>query len=371
MADGPGLVALAVQLHAALVAFDPAAASESECSAVVEILARVGKACATARARAAARAGMGRDRLARVSGTTVSEAREALSTLRVVDDYPATRDALVAGEVSLAQAAEVVRTADECGGGEADMLALARVSTLGVVRDEGRRRRLAALSPEELDKRQHRAREFRWWRGAGGMVHLSGALPPVMGVALMNRLDAETDRARRDGGWEEPRAAYAADALVRMLAGGGRPRNLRADVVVVCDLRAWRRGRAEEGEPCHVVGGGPVPVDVVRAMVDDDAFVKAVVHDGVRIDTVAHLGRHIPAELRTALDLGSVPGFEGATCADEDCDRRFGLQVDHDDPVANGGLTSLDNLKLRCAEDHREKTERDRQAGLLGPGLPP
>jgi hypothetical protein len=38
-----------------------------------------------------------------------------------------------------------------------------------------------------------------------------------------------------------------------------------------------------------------------------DAFLKAVAHDGVRIETVAHFGRHISAELRTALELGALP----------------------------------------------------------------
>src|SRR5437870_5068035 len=84
-----------------------------------------------------------------------------------------------------------------------------------------------------------------------------------------------------------------------MLEGKGTGRATRADVVVVADVRALRRGHAQEGEPVHIVGGGPIPVDVVKELAQD-AFVKAVLHDGVKVDTVAHLGRHIPAELRTA-----------------------------------------------------------------------
>lgn len=102
---------------------------------------------------------------------------------------------------------------------------------------------------------------------------------------------------------------------------------------------------------------------MVRDLIDD-AFVKAVTHDGVRIDTVVHYGRHISAEVRSALELGDPPGFEGAVCVD--CGRRYRLEWDHLDPVANNGPTSFENLKGRCWPCHRAKTERDRKAGLLG-----
>lgn len=107
-----------------------------------------------------------------------------------------------------------------------------------------------------------------------------------------------------------------------------------------------------------------MPVTVARDLAED-AFVKAVTHDGVRIDTVAHLGRHTPAELRTALELGDLPGFEGTSCTEAGCGRRHGLEWDHVDPLANGGQTSFDNLVPRCWPHHRAKTERDREAGLL------
>ncbi len=105
---------------------------------------------------------------------------------------------------------------------------------------------------------------------------------------------------------------------------------------------------------------------MVREAVADDAFVKAVVTDGVRIDTVKHFGRKISAELRTAPELGPAPAFEDAVCSEEGCDRRYDLELDHDDPVANGGVSSYDNLKFKCKPDHWAKTERDRTAGLLG-----
>jgi hypothetical protein len=150
-----------------------------------------------------------------------------------------------------------------------------------------------------------------------------------------------------------------------MISVTGTRRGTTADAVVVVDLRAWRRGHTHDDEVCHLIGGGIVPVDVAKAMAND-AFLKAVVHDGVQITTVKHFGRHRPAELQTALDLGPVPELEGMSCVEEGCERRHHLEWDHVDPVANGGPTTFENLRPRCWAHHVEKTERDRAAGLLG-----
>ena len=97
-----------------------------------------------------------------------------------------------------------------------------------------------------------------------------------------------------------------------------------------------------------------------------DAFLEVALHDGVDIATVCHLGRHIGAELRTALEVGAPPHFDGVTCSEPGCGRRYGLEWDHEDPVANQGPTSYENLKKpKCWPHHREKTEQDRRAGLL------
>ena len=99
---------------------------------------------------------------------------------------------------------------------------------------------------------------------------------------------------------EVRRSALAAQALVRMMEnGGGKGKANRADLVIVCDLRAYRRGHAEQGEPCHIVGGGPIPVSLARRL-GQDAFLKAVLHDGVKIDTIAHFGRRVVPGERSA-----------------------------------------------------------------------
>ena len=376
-----GVLEAARVLRAALAGFDPAVLSGADCARVAEELAATEKACGAARARAGARAAAGRahrergygdaaDWLAAVSGRGRSEARSELEAARAMEDSALIKAAAVAGEVSLAQAGEIARTEAEVPGTEGELLALARRSGLGAVREEGRRQRLGALDPADLHRRQHAARRFRHWRDGLGLVCFAGALAPEVGLAFVNRLEAEADRrsrqSRREGG-DEPREASAADAFAALVAGQGKGSATSADLVIVCDLSAYRRGHAHPGEACQLVGGGPIPVGLARAL-GADAFVKAVLHDGVAVHTVAHFGRHIQAELRTALELGAPPGFDGVSCAEAGCERRYHLEWDHVNPVANGGETSFDNLKPRCWPHHRDKTERDRTAGLLGGG---
>ncbi|MGH9008358.1 MAG: HNH endonuclease signature motif containing protein, partial [Acidimicrobiia bacterium] len=92
---------------------------------------------------------------------------------------------------------------------------------------------------------------------------------------------------------------------------------------------------------------------------------KAVLHTGTELHTIAHFGRKTSAVLRTALTLGAPPLFDGIKCSVPGCDRRYYLEQDHIDPVANGGLTALANMRPLCWLHHQMKTEQDRNAGRL------
>ncbi len=355
--------ALVDDLVRALVAFDPSTLSTEAREEMVASLTRAALACEAA----CARVGGSPEVLARIGGSTPARARDAMVTVKAAEACPATSDALRRGEISLAQAAEIVSVPAH----EPELLELAQNSSLGPVRDAARKYRLAAIPVDELSKRQHASRTFRHWRDELGMVCFFGALPPELGIPLVNRIDGESDREWRTA-WREkridPRGAHAADAFLKLTAAEGTRGG--TDLVLVVDLNAYRRGHAHDGEQCHIVGGGPIPVEVARQL-GEDAFLKAVLHDGVQIHTVAHFGRHLPAHLRTALELGAPPEFDGVKCADEGCERRYGLQWDHIDPCANGGQTSFENLQPLCTPGHIEKTERDRRAGLLSEPDPP
>jgi hypothetical protein len=371
------VVEAARALRHAVHEFDPATLSASDAAAVADELSLAEKACAAARALAGARAAQcGAHRelgfsdaaswLAHQAGTTSRQAKDALALAAALEACPTTRDALLAGEVSVSQAQEIVRCAAELPDAEDDLLAIARRGDLTEVREHARDKRLSSIPVGDLHRRQLAARRFRHWKDGLGMICFDGALPPETGIPFVNRLEREAARLRTDAkrrGCAERFEAHAADALVGLSAGGRQDPKARPDLVIVCDLFAWRRGHAHEGEPCHLIGGGPIPVELAKEL-SSDAFVKAVLHDGKDIQRVHHVGRKYTAQLRTALDLGPVPAFSGRACVD--CGRTWGLQNDHVDPVAHTGRTSLENVKPRCWTCHTTKTERDRNAGLLG-----
>ena len=375
-------VATAACFRQACAGFDPELLSGADCAAIAQELAGALKAGEAAFLLASARAvacGAHKDQgfndgaawMARQVGGTTGQARQALGAAAGLADCPGTREALLAGELSLLQAAEIIKTESEAPGAEGELLEVARHSDLSQLRDKAREHRQANSDVADLHRRQLRARHFRHWTDELGMVRVVAALPPGTGVPFINRLELAAARAKRagqqGGGQPERFEAYAADALAAMALGEGPARSARADLVIVCDVFAWRRGHSHPGELCQIIGAGPVPVELAHEL-GKDAFLKAVLHDGVAVHTIKHFGRHFPAELRTALDLGPAPRFSGARC--ELCASRFGLEYDHVNPVANKGETSLANIKAMCWADHQAKTERDRQAGLLGPGPP-
>ena len=152
----------------------------------------------------------------------------------------------------------------------------------------------------------------------------------------------------------------------QMLQGQAQGPGSGADVVVV-DLAAYRRGHTHPGERGHIVEGGPVSVALRPGASAEDAFIKAVTpRRRAPPRPWAHFGRHIPVELRSALELGPAPGFDGVSCTEPGCNRRHGLEWDHVGPVAHHGP---DLVPPQPSSDLQTpppgETERDRQAGLF------
>jgi len=371
------IVAAAEAFLSCVSDFDAAGMAPAECVVVTEVASRVEKASGALRMLAGARAaaaGAHREAgapdasswLARHGGTTGRDAKAALELARSLDTHPRTKQALLDGSVSVAQAKEITKADAEMPGSEEELLEVARHGDLTELRDHARERRLDSVPVDQLHARQVAARRFRHWRDGLGMVCFEGALPPETGIPFVTRIEREAARRHRSSkrtSDAERFEAYAADALYELaMAGPGDKRSSATDLVIVCDLYAWRRGHAHRGEPCHIIGGGPIPVELARQL-SRDAFLKVVLHDGVDIHRVHHQGRRYTAELRTALALGPAPAFDGRECSR--CARKWSLEYDHKDPIAHTGATSYSNVQSLCYSCHAEKTEEDRKAGLL------
>ena len=123
-------------------------------------------------------------------------------------------------------------------------------------------------------------------------------------------------------------------------------------VIIHMSKTAYERGWTEPGETCEIEGVGPVPVAVARRMASD-AILKSLVTDGVDVTRISHYGRTIPPHLRTAVET------RDPVCTILGCEVSRHLEIDHNIPVAAGGLTELANLGRPCHHHHDLKTRHD------------
>ena len=345
-------------------------------------LAAVNKANGAAIARAAARVAACSphraegytdpdDWTSRQTGTSPRDAKRNRETTKKLKDMPETEDALRKGQISPEQAEEIVNTEEAAPGSEQEMLGAAKRKSLAELRDRGRDRRQRAADPEELAARQRKARSFRHWLDELGMTCFSGKLTPEVGVPFISRLEAETKRLAKEaqaadpGAEREPWECVAADAFAKIVNGEGKGSATTADVSFVVDLNAYRRGHAEGDEACHIIGGSRVTVEMVRQWIADyDPFIKAVIHDGVEIKFVKHFGRHMSAELRTALHLGTPPLLHGAVChCEAECGRRRACSGTTSSPSRTTG-----RRRTRICSHSRRGITKRRPDAIVKPG---
>ena len=359
-------------------AFDADLLSAEDAARVVTDAAAIEKMAATVKALAAARVAQtsvwqrsgdptAAHYLARVGGTGVWQAREALDTGKRLTSLPATAAAARRGELSAQQAAAVADAASAAPGSEQRLLEQATGgASLGELKTECARTKAAALpDPEARHREIHRGRYARrrscpdgageiWFRSTPEEVAEIWSVLQGFATAAFKRAKAEDRR--------EPAEAYAADgmlAMARAAAGGvtgeqakqAKAKPAPTKIVVRIDWDALLRGFPIEGEVCEIAGLGPVPVGVVRTMMaTGDAFLAAVVTKGVDVVNVAHLGRKATVYQQTGLDWLS-PG-----CSNLGCNRTDGLEIDHRVDWCGSRITLLRFLDRLCGHDHDLKT---------------
>jgi Domain of unknown function (DUF222) len=340
------------------VAFDASVLSPQAAERVVDELAWIRNVVDAMIAKTAKRVAEtserdGAARVARSLGVGRGVAQAAIDNAESLEQLPATDAAVREGRLSAGQAQMIAAAATANPAAELDLLEIAERG-LVPLRDACVAARAAVEDPDSRAIRQHRQRRFGFWTDDDGMIAGRFRLAPEVGGPIKTVFEAAVQRIFREhkaGTDHEPLAAYAADAFATFVLGdGGAPaKGADATVHVVVDHGALVRGGAVDGEVCEIPGVGPVDVAWVRELIGS-AFLTVVIKRGKDILTVAHLGRHIPAEVRTALLVS------GRECDVEGCNNRGYLERDHSHDYAKGGPTSFANLGWLCYLHHRLKS---------------
>ncbi|MFN2642536.1 MAG: HNH endonuclease signature motif containing protein, partial [Actinomycetota bacterium] len=287
--------------------------------------------------------------IARETGSTLSQASAALNNAQRLKQLPATREAFLSGQLSEAQTTEITTAAVMDHSAEASLLDLAGRESVSALRERCRDVRAAAVGDEDVSERIRRGRYLRHWLDRDGAMRMDIRMAPDDGAPLLVVIKSRQEKiqreARRAGQLEEPEA-YAADALLSLADGAGAP---KAVVHVHVSEASLERGHTIAGETCRVDGVAPITVTAAQRLAGR-GVVKLIQKEGVEVQRVAHVGRVIPAHLRTALEE------RDPTCVVPGCDRRFGLEIDHIVPFASGGPTRLENLARLCRWHHSQKT---------------
>lgn len=329
--------------------------------------------------------------VARQTGVSVGAASATIDLTARLDRLPEVDHAVRTGRLSAPQAKEVVAAAAADPKSETKLVELAGTASLGELKVECAKVK-AAAEPNEEERRNkiHRTRRFRHWTDADGAFAFAGRTTADQRARLLASLEPYRkqifDDARRHGR-RESQDAYAMDARAALaqsrspeaVAPRGNPSAAapcdtatashsvtsadqatgppesaatvgpNARVHVRVDHSALVRGTVAGGETCEIAGVGPVPVATAKAMMND-AFLATIVTDGVDVQAVAHLGRTIPAHVRTAL-MERDP-----RCVVPGCTVTEHLEIDHLVPFAEGGPTALANLARLCSFHHDQKT---------------
>ncbi len=291
------------------------------------------------------------------------EAQSVVLLANQLQHLPVTQAALRNGSLSNAQAVEVARGAIVAPNTETQLLNLAKHATVRDLRDASSRVVAAATDEAERHRQVHKSRYFKSWTDLDGSFNVRGRMTVANGALVMAALKPIQDEifkaARKSGAHERPEA-YAADALMALCekattsdsgAGASKTKSTRPNAVINIrvDMDALKRGRTEHGEICEIAGVGPIPVATATEYLGE-AFLKLLVVDGTDIRTIAHMGRALPAKLRTGVEE------RDRVCQVPTCDMTIGLEIDHIVPFAEGGPTTFENLVRLCKRHHLQKT---------------
>ena len=304
--------------------------------------------------------------LARNTGMSSRDAREATKVAEVVESVPGAEEALASGAVTsshLAALAPVAHTDDA-----AELLELAASQSPEEFAKSVQRLRIERDGASWSEK-QRASRSLRFFTTEYGCVGMHGVLPPVAGAqlkAVLGRIAddawraAHPERADTLGGHDaEPYERRLADALATLAnsfgmtepASTGDDENpeaparsrqasssVRPTVVVTIDAETLES---------EIIGHGPIPfTDAADLAARADIY--AAIHDSNW--AILNFGRN--RRLATHLQRLAII-VRDRQCAVDGCTVHYsGCDVHHEPPFEEGGRTDINKMKLQCTCGH-------------------
>jgi len=298
--------------------------------------------------------------LAQRTGTSYGEAKKTLESSHKLRDLPKTQEALRKGELSSSQLNEIGPAATPENEGR--LLDSARNEDARGLKKVCETEKRKARTEDDERRRHERIRKdrhYKSWTDHEGAYCYSGRTTADEGAKLEAAICAQADKefkAAYAEGRREPAGAYRSDAVLSLITGGGGAVKTEVVIRVDADKLAGGEGICETDQ-------GPVPVDVAIGAMLAGAFVKVIATDGVDVTKVAHVGRTVPALLKTA-----IVERDGGRCVRPGCSSAHRLEVHHYRcDFAKGGPTTYDNLATLCSFDHDLVTTKGhRLAGKPG-----
>jgi hypothetical protein len=291
---------------------------------------------------------------------------------QLVCDYPQVWAALDSGAIDLPKARVIVDQTCHLDGetaGEVAAVALERASTQTTGQLRARLARLViSVNPDSAKARYERCVEDRrvaCESNPEGTANIHGLdLPVGRANAVMRRINRLARMAR---GSHDQRSMdqVRADVFLDLLSGdSAKHRGGRGTVDIRVDL-ATLAGLAET--PGELAGYGPVIADVARQITEDqeDAEWRVSVtapDTGVVIHSGITRRRPTAAQQRQVETRNPTCIFPGCRMPSGECD------LDHREPWADGGPTTVDNLSPLCRRDHRLK-DKGWTIARLRPGI--
>jgi hypothetical protein len=273
--------------------------------------------------------------LAEVCDVEVATARTQVRVARAMRTHAVLDRAVRDGEVSYAKARVLVPhlTASNAAA-LVELAACTPAGRLGAAIAGWSRRH---EDPDDIDRRHHTERSVSWRTDPDGMVTLTARLPPHQAGAVTAVID------RQVMGQGAPAGAslrhQRADALVAIAnAGGG---SVTAEVVV----------HVRGDEPALLADGTPISDHAVTSLLDE-GFVSLLLCDTDRHPIDASPRRRSPTRRQRRVVDQRHP-----ECDHPGCHARTLLQYDHTHPYAQGGTTTIDNLRRLCGPHNRRRTE--------------